>query len=74
MALAWVLSRGQDVVPIPGTRNVAHFRENIGALDVRLGVDHLARLEEIATKVVGFRALRPDDIGTETPPQRPATH
>ncbi|MEW6672805.1 MAG: aldo/keto reductase [Thermodesulfobacteriota bacterium] len=36
IALAWILSRGFDLVPIPGTRNRAHLEENIAALDVEL--------------------------------------
>ncbi len=34
VALAWVLSRGDDVVPIPGTRRVHWLEENVGAVDV----------------------------------------
>ena len=34
LALAWVLSRGDHVVPIPGTRSIAHLEEDLGALDV----------------------------------------
>ena len=48
LALAWVLSRGADVVPIPGTKHVRYLEENVRALDVRLDVDDLARLEEAA--------------------------
>ncbi|MES2524901.1 MAG: aldo/keto reductase [Gemmatimonadota bacterium] len=45
LALAWVLSRGEDVVPIPGTTRVEHLDENVGAVDVRLDPEDLARLE-----------------------------
>jgi aryl-alcohol dehydrogenase-like predicted oxidoreductase len=45
LALAWVLARGEDVVPIPGTTRAAHLEENVGALDVELTQDDLERLE-----------------------------
>ncbi len=48
LALAWVMARGTDVVPIPGTKRVAYLEENAAAGDVELGADDLARLEEIA--------------------------
>ncbi|MBN3456609.1 aldo/keto reductase [Mycobacterium sp. DSM 3803] len=67
VALAWVLSRGQDVVPIPGTRHVEYLRENIGALDVALTDEHLRRLETIAEQVAGHRSIRPEHLGVEAP-------
>jgi aryl-alcohol dehydrogenase-like predicted oxidoreductase len=48
LALAWVLSRGDDVVPIPGTKHVRYLEENVAAIDVELTDDDLARLEEVA--------------------------
>ena len=36
LALAWVLARGDDVAPIPGTKRVAYLEENVGATDVAL--------------------------------------
>src|SRR6267142_773962 len=36
LALAWVLSQGKDIVPIPGTKRVRYLEENIGALRVNL--------------------------------------
>ena len=45
LALAWVLSRGDDVVPIPGTRKLARLEENLGALSVKLYAEDLARIE-----------------------------
>jgi aryl-alcohol dehydrogenase-like predicted oxidoreductase len=44
-ALAWVLARGRDIVPIPGTTRVEHLEENVAALDVELTEDDLAELE-----------------------------
>jgi aryl-alcohol dehydrogenase-like predicted oxidoreductase len=50
LALAWVLSRGDDVIPIPGTKRRRYLDENLGALDVRLSPADLAALETIAPK------------------------
>ena len=49
LALAWVLAKGSDIVPIPGTKRRKYLQENIGALDVRLTGDDLQRIEEVAT-------------------------
>jgi aryl-alcohol dehydrogenase-like predicted oxidoreductase len=45
LALAWVLSRGEDVVPIPGTKRRRFLEENAGAGDVDLSDDDLQRIE-----------------------------
>jgi aryl-alcohol dehydrogenase-like predicted oxidoreductase len=47
LALAWVLAKGEDVVPIPGTKHRRYLDENIGALDVNLSSEELQRLDEI---------------------------
>jgi aryl-alcohol dehydrogenase-like predicted oxidoreductase len=47
LALAWVLSQGDDVVPIPGTRHINYLDDNIGALEVKLSEADLKRLDEI---------------------------
>ncbi|MGB6242732.1 MAG: aldo/keto reductase [Castellaniella sp.] len=36
LALAWLLHQGQDIIPIPGTTNLAHLRENLAAVDVTI--------------------------------------
>src|SRR3954468_10079032 len=48
LALAWVLRRGEDIVPIPGTKHVRYLEENAAALDVELTDEDLARLDEVA--------------------------
>ena len=48
LALAWVLAQGEDIVPIPGTKHRKYLWENIGALDVCLTRDDLARIDEVA--------------------------
>jgi aryl-alcohol dehydrogenase-like predicted oxidoreductase len=45
LALAWVLSRGDDVVPIPGTKRVRYLEENVGSLEVELSEADLERIE-----------------------------
>jgi aryl-alcohol dehydrogenase-like predicted oxidoreductase len=48
LALAWVLHRGDDIVPIPGTKRVSYLEENVAAADVSLTEDELRQLDEIA--------------------------
>lgn len=47
LALAWVLAQGDDLVPIPGTKRLAYLEENLGALDVVLDADELARIDAV---------------------------
>jgi aryl-alcohol dehydrogenase-like predicted oxidoreductase len=42
-----VLARGDDVVPIPGTKRVKYLEENVAAADVTLSGEQLERLEEL---------------------------
>jgi aryl-alcohol dehydrogenase-like predicted oxidoreductase len=55
VALAWVLSRGSDVVPIPGTKRVRYLEENVGALSVTLGEAQLAALDGLHEQTAGER-------------------
>ena len=57
VALAWVLSRGEDVVPIPGTRRRLRLDENLDALGLALSPEELAELEPLAARVAGERYL-----------------
>jgi aryl-alcohol dehydrogenase-like predicted oxidoreductase len=45
LALAWLLARGQDIFPIPGTKRVSRLEENVEALQVPLTPDEVARLD-----------------------------
>jgi aryl-alcohol dehydrogenase-like predicted oxidoreductase len=47
VAIAWVLSRGDDVVPIPGTRRRTYLEQNAAASDIELTAHELAELDEI---------------------------
>ncbi len=63
IALAWLMAQKPWIVPIPGTRNIDHLNENLGAVDVRLTP---ADLQEIATafspiKVAGGR-MNPEQM------------
>jgi len=46
LALAWVLAKGKDIVPIPGTKRRDRLEENVGALSVLLSNRDLARIDE----------------------------
>jgi pyridoxine 4-dehydrogenase len=48
VALAWLLQRSPNLLLIPGTSSVAHLRENLAAVDVRLSADVVAELDRIA--------------------------
>jgi len=48
LALAWLLAKGEDIIPIPGTKNKKRLDENLQALDLQLGDSDMRRLEEIA--------------------------
>ncbi|MDX1935075.1 MAG: aldo/keto reductase [Capsulimonadales bacterium] len=50
LALAWVLAQPGDIVPIPGTKRRAYLRENVGALEITLTPEDLARIEEVAPR------------------------
>jgi aryl-alcohol dehydrogenase-like predicted oxidoreductase len=46
LALAWVLAKGDDIVPIPGTKSPGRLEENAAAVDVELSADELRELDE----------------------------
>ncbi len=48
LALAWLLHQGDDIVPIPGTRNPQHLDANIAALEIELGPALIERLDALA--------------------------
>lgn len=51
VALAWLLSRGDDLAPIPGTRRVENLEQNVAAADLDLTPEQLARLDAVAAPV-----------------------
>jgi aryl-alcohol dehydrogenase-like predicted oxidoreductase len=46
LAIAWVLARGEDIVPLVGTKTRSRLDESLGALDLELSAEDLARIEE----------------------------
>ncbi|MGN6336143.1 aldo/keto reductase [Mycobacterium sp.] len=56
VALAWLLAKGPDIVPIPGTKRVTRLEENVGADAVELTADQLARLDGLTPPVGGHHA------------------
>jgi aryl-alcohol dehydrogenase-like predicted oxidoreductase len=55
LALAWLLSRGKDIVPIPGSTRAERVAENAGALDVQLTPADIESLDALAPTVAGER-------------------
>jgi aryl-alcohol dehydrogenase-like predicted oxidoreductase len=53
IALAWLLHKGDDIVPIPGTKRRKYLEENVAAADVRLSAAEMSLLDA---------ALAPDKI------------
>ncbi len=55
LAIAWVLAQGDDIVPIPGTKRRAYLEQNVGAVEVELTDDDLARIEAELPAAAGAR-------------------
>ncbi len=55
VAIAWLLAKGDRVVPIPGTRHVKYLEENIVATGLRLTGDEIDTLDGISAKITGER-------------------
>jgi len=74
IAIAWLLAQKPWIVPIPGTTNIAHMQQNVGAAEVRFTATELAELNAAvrAVEVAGQRL--PDAVlafsGVEAPPKR----
>jgi aryl-alcohol dehydrogenase-like predicted oxidoreductase len=70
--LAWVLQRGDHIIPIPGTTKIAHLEENARTADVRLSDDVMARLDDrVNPQTVSGRRYNDQvlaEIDTETLP------
>ncbi|ACG74355.1 aldo/keto reductase [Anaeromyxobacter sp. K] len=50
LALAWVLAKGDDIAPIPGTTTRRHLEENVAAASIRLTPEDLAAIDQVAPK------------------------
>lgn len=60
LALAWLLAKGEDIVPIPGTKRRERLEENAGALDVTLTPEELARIDAAFPPGIAAGARYPD--------------
>ena len=56
----WLLARGEDIVPIPGTKRVKYLEENVGAMNVKLTPEDLRRIDAIAPKGVAAGTRYPE--------------
>ena len=63
IALAWVLAKGEDIIPIPGTKRRAYLDQNIAATEIALAAAEIAELEQI---------FRPDAVAGERYPEAAA--
>jgi aryl-alcohol dehydrogenase-like predicted oxidoreductase len=61
LALAWVLAKGEDMVPIPGTKRRKYLEQNAAAADIKLTTDEVAELEAAVphSEIVGDRYAAP---------------
>lgn len=62
LALAWVHSRGTDVVPIPGTKRRTYLEENVAAADIELSDEDLSRIEAAAPAEAVAGARYPEEL------------
>ena len=62
LALAWVLSRGEHIFPIPGTKRIKYLEENVGAVNVKFTQDELKQLEAIAPRGVAAGLRYPEQM------------
>lgn len=60
LALAWLLGKGEDIVPIPGTKRRTYLEENAAAVNVRLTPEDLRRLDEVVPKGAAAGARYPE--------------
>lgn len=47
LAIAWLLAKGENIIPIPGTKRQSRLHENVGALDIALTADELQQIEAV---------------------------
>jgi aryl-alcohol dehydrogenase-like predicted oxidoreductase len=60
IALAWVMAKGEDIVPIPGTKRRTYLEENLAAAEVQLSPDEVRRLDEAVPAGMTAGARYPD--------------
>lgn len=62
LALAWLLARGRDIVPIPGTKRRERLEENVGAVDVRLTPEEVQRISDAVPVGAAAGARYPEPL------------
>jgi aryl-alcohol dehydrogenase-like predicted oxidoreductase len=60
LALAWLFAQGEDIVPIPGTKQRKYLEENAGAEKVKLSAEDLRRIDEVAPHGAAAGARYPE--------------
>lgn len=55
IALAWLLSKGDDIIPIPGTKREKYLIENIEAVNINLSIEEIMQLDDLYQLVKGTR-------------------
>ncbi len=71
LALGWVLARGDDIVPIPGTRRIAHLEEDVAAASITVGADLAAAVDALfdgSIRGARYPAMMQATVDTETYP------
>lgn len=67
LAIAWVLAKGETIVPIPGTRSIAHLEEDVAAIGVSLTPEHIVAIEAVFDGTVrGARYSAPMQATVDT--------
>ena len=62
LSLAWLLAKGEDIVPIPGTKRRRYLEENVGAAAVSLAAADVARLDSLFAPDAPSGARYPEDM------------
>ncbi|EIW77950.1 Aldo keto reductase [Coniophora puteana RWD-64-598 SS2] len=75
VALAWLLAQGEDVIPIPGTKKIKYLNENLAAVSVKLGPEHVQEVRQLAEKADWANGARYPEgmwqtLYAETPEQK----
>ncbi len=60
LALAWLLTRGKDIVPIPGTTQIPHLEENVAAMKIKPTAKDLASIDKVAPHGVASGTRYPE--------------
>jgi aryl-alcohol dehydrogenase-like predicted oxidoreductase len=62
LALAWVMSQGEDIVPIPGTKRRKYLEQNAAAAEIKLTTDDLAQLDSVFPKDAAAGTRYPEHV------------